>query len=94
MKLLVCTQLRHTPNPHSCGNSGSPATAARLEEAVRQAGLPVVVERSPCMSMCVNGPNVRLLPAGKTWHRVNEKAIDEIVTYCIQQTQPDNRENS
>ncbi|MGJ0533033.1 MAG: (2Fe-2S) ferredoxin domain-containing protein [Methylocystis sp.] len=81
MKLLVCTQLRHPPNPRSCGNSGSRTTAAQLEETIRRAGLPVTVEQSACMSMCINGPNVRLMPAGKTWHRVNEEAIAEVVTF-------------
>jgi len=84
MKLFVCTQLRHPPNPHSCGNSGSHTMAMRLEEAMRQAGLSVAVERTSCMSMCINGPNVRLLPAGKTWHRVDDMAVGEIVAFCKQ----------
>lgn len=81
MKLLVCTQQRHAPNPHSCGNGGSTAIAKHLEDAIRQAGLEVIVERSACMSMCVNGPNIRLLPVGKTWHRVDPQKIDEIVAF-------------
>lgn len=80
-KLFVCTQLRHAPNPHSCGNSGSDEIATRLEQAIRQSGLAVEVERTSCMSMCVNGPNVRLLPTGKNWHRVDAKAVDEIVVF-------------
>jgi len=81
MKLLVCTQLRHAPNPHSCGNGGGVEIAARLETALQQAGLDVVVERSTCMSLCVNGPNVRLLPEGKSWQRVDRQKIDEILAF-------------
>lgn len=81
MKLLVCTHLRRAPNPHSCGNSGSQTTVVQLQEAIRQARLPVTVEQSACMSMCINGPNVRLLPTGKTWHRVDGEAIGEIVAF-------------
>lgn len=81
-KLLVCTQLRHPPNPHSCGNSGSHALIPQLEQALQKAGVSIVVEASACMSMCIKGPNVRLLPAGKTWHQVNDQAVDEIVAFC------------
>ena len=81
MKILVCTQQRHAPNPHSCGNGGGIEIATRLEEAIRQAGLDVVVERSACMSMCVNGPNIRLIPEGKNWHRVDMQKIDGILDF-------------
>lgn len=80
-KLFVCTQLRHAPNPHSCGNSGSNEIATRLEQAIRQSGLAIEVERTACMSMCVKGPNIRLFPAGKNWHQVDVKAVDEIVVF-------------
>ena len=84
MKLLVCTQKRHAPNPHSCGNSGSESLADLLENALLAAGMEFTVERSPCMSMCVNGPNIRLLPEGKNWHRVGTREVDEIVAYLQQ----------
>ena len=81
MKLLVCTQERHAPNPHSCANGGGLSIAIRLEEVIGLAGLEVTVERSSCMSMCVNGPNIRLLPEGKNWHRVDMQKIDEILEF-------------
>lgn len=81
MKLLVCTHQRHAPNPHSCGNGGGNEIASRLEEAIDQAGLDTLVLRSPCMSMCAQGPNVHLLPTGKTWHQVDRRKIDEIVDF-------------
>lgn len=80
-KLIVCTQLRHAPNPHSCGNSGSHEIATRLEQAIRQSGLAVKVERTSCMSMCVKGPNVRLLPAGMNWHEVDVKTVEKIIAF-------------
>ena len=79
MKLLVCTMQRHAPNPHSCGNSGGIALATGLEEAILEAGLDIIVERTACMSMCANGPNIRLLPQGKTWHRMEVQRLDEVI---------------
>lgn len=80
--LLVCVQKRHPPNPHSCGNSGSEALVTKLRHALEKAGVAVEVEASYCMSLCAVGPNVRLLPEGKTWHRMDEGRVDEIVAYC------------
>ncbi len=79
MKLLVCTHKRYAPNPHSCGNSGGLDIAARLEAAIHLAGLNVSVERTACMSKCANGPNVKLLPDGTVWERVDLGTVDEIL---------------
>lgn len=80
MKLLVCTQQRYAPNPHSCG-VGNIELVTMLRQAIRQAGLDVVVEPTSCMSMCANGPNVRLLPEGKNWHHVDLQKTDEIIRF-------------
>jgi (2Fe-2S) ferredoxin len=81
MKLLVCTLRRHAPNPHSCGNGGGSALADRLAAAMHEMALDVAVERVPCMSLCAQGPNVRLLPEGITWNRVDVQRIEEILTF-------------
>lgn len=83
--LLVCIQKRYPPNPHSCGNSGSEALVSTLKQALEEAGAAVKVEASHCMSLCAAGPNVRLLPEGKTWHRVSVGCLGEIVAHCLQQ---------
>jgi (2Fe-2S) ferredoxin len=81
MKILICTNQRHAPNPHSCGNSRSIEMASRLEDGIRQAGLDISVERVACLSMCANGPNISLMPDGKTWQRVDMQKIDEILDF-------------
>lgn len=80
-KLLVCTQLRHAPNPHSCGLVGSHVLAERLEREIRNSRLEITVEQSACMGMCQNGPNVRLLPDGKNWHRVGMQDVGSILDF-------------
>ena len=55
--------------------------ASRLEIAIAQTGLNLTVERIACMSMCVNGPNVRLLPIGKNWHQVDRHKIGDIIDF-------------
>lgn len=55
--------------------------AALLAEAIQQAGLDIIVEQSACLSMCINGPNIRLLPEGKNWQRVDMQKIDEILAF-------------
>jgi len=84
MKLLACTHIRHAPNPHSCGNGGGLEIVTQLADAVRIAGLDVIVEQTACMGMCVNGPTVRLLPDGKNWHRVDMQKIGEILEFVKQ----------
>jgi (2Fe-2S) ferredoxin len=78
-KLLICTQQRHAPNLHSCGNGGGIDVATRLENAIRQAGLDVSIERTTCMSKCASGPNVKLLPEGTVWERVDLQKVNEIL---------------
>jgi len=81
MKLVVCTLQRYAPNPHSCGNSGGLAIAETLERELIDSGLSVPLEHVACFGACLKGPNVRLLPTGKSWHGVNINDAAEIIAY-------------
>ena len=81
MKLVVCTLQRYAPNPHSCGNSGGLAIAEQLARALAADGLKVAVEQIGCFGLCLQGPNVKLLPAAKCWHGVNQDDVADIVAY-------------
>jgi (2Fe-2S) ferredoxin len=72
---------RHAPNPHSCGRVGGLDIAAKLERELAEAGLFVPLERMGCLSKCLTGPNVQLLPEGKNWHEVSIDNVEEIVAY-------------
>ena len=78
MKLVICTQQRHAPNPHSCGNEGGIAIANKLEEIARRNGLNISIKRTPCINKCDNGPFIQLQIEGKHWYRVTIKEIDEL----------------
>ncbi|MGY1488948.1 (2Fe-2S) ferredoxin domain-containing protein [Methylobacillus pratensis] len=84
MKLLVCTKTRPSPNQDSCGHLGGEALFLKLQDALKSAQPPIEVEAVACMGMCSEGPNVHMIPIGKTWHHVNEQDIPEIVDFCKQ----------
>ena len=84
MKLVVCTQQRYAPNPHSCGNSAGLAIAEKLEWEIAKQQLIVPLERKGCLGACLKGPNVQLLPQGKYWHEVNIDDVEKIVAYIKQ----------
>lgn len=46
-----------------------------------EAGLCIPLERVSCLGMCLQGPNVQLLPDGKNWHAVSPGAVEEIVAH-------------
>ena len=81
MKLIVCTLQRYAPNPHSCGNGGGLKIAEKLERELAESGLIVPLVRIGCLGVCLKGPNVQLLPEGKSWHGVNIDDVEEIVGY-------------
>lgn len=83
-KLLVCTMHRSGPGA-SCGEKGGAELARLLAEAVRQRGVGVEVEEVKCLVKCQDGPNLRLLPDGASWSRVDVGDIDAIVS-AIKQT--------
>jgi (2Fe-2S) ferredoxin len=73
-KILVCTNLRANPNNPSCGARGSDVILA----ALRNQNLAIPIEISPCMGMCHEGPNIRLIPNGTVFRTVSTKNLKNI----------------
>ena len=73
-KILVCTNFRANPNHPSCGARGSDAVFVALSNQSWAA----TVEKSPCMGMCHEGPNVRLVPNGAIFHVASEKSLEKL----------------
>jgi (2Fe-2S) ferredoxin len=77
-KLIVCVMQRHPPHA-SCGPSGGVALASMLEAAIAEKGLPISLERKNCLGSCLDGPNVRLFPDGKSWRRATQSDIPDML---------------
>jgi (2Fe-2S) ferredoxin len=78
-KLIVCVMERHPPQS-SCGSSGV-ALASMLEAAIAKSGLSVSLERKKCLGLCLEGPNVRLFPDGKSWRRATPGDIPDMLAF-------------
>lgn len=77
--LLVCVQQRYAPNPVCCTNNGSRELLPLLQEMIAEQGVAVALETSGCMGMCLQGPNLKLLPDGRVWNAVQKTDVAEIV---------------
>lgn len=77
-KLQVCVMTRGGPSS-SCGAKGSLQILHKLTAAVAEQGLLCEVESINCLLYCQHGPNVRLLPDGKIWHKVDDQVCEEIL---------------
>jgi NADH:ubiquinone oxidoreductase subunit E len=70
-KIVVCVNHRANPDQPSCGARGGEAIACTLEQALKDHGLAIPVERFNCLGRCEVGPNMRLVPAGPFYQRLN-----------------------
>lgn len=77
-KLQVCVMHRGGPSA-SCGAKGSQEILHHLRAEVARLELLCEVESINCLLYCQQGPNVRLLPDGKIWHKVNAQLCAQIV---------------
>lgn len=73
-KVLVCANFRANPNHPSCGARGSDKIFTALSELLHD--LPIKVEKSPCMGLCHDGPNVRLAPRGRFFNDVDMQTLE------------------
>jgi (2Fe-2S) ferredoxin len=74
-KILVCTNFRANPNYPSCSRRGSEEVLAALTKQ----SLATAIEKSPCMGMCHEGPNVRFVPNGSIFHAVSTKNLEKLI---------------
>lgn len=52
-----------------------------LAVVVQAENLDVDIEPINCFVKCEQGPNIKLMPEGKFWHRANQQTLQEIVVY-------------
>lgn len=76
-KVLVCTNYRANPNHPSCGARDSDMLFKALNEALHD--MPISTESSPCMGLCHDGPNVRLVPNGKCFNGVSAQELKPLI---------------
>lgn len=79
-KIIVCVNHRANPNQPSCAARGSKEIALRIEQEIARQGLPVELERIDCLGHCEQGPNLRLAPNGRFFHRFDSKDIPQLLS--------------
>jgi NADH:ubiquinone oxidoreductase subunit E len=77
--VIVCINNRFTASRPSCAMGGSEKIADQLEAGLRERGLGVQVERVHCLGECANGPNLRLAPGGRFFHKVKLADVPAIL---------------
>lgn len=78
-KIVVCTNFRANPNHPSCAARGSKQILADLIEIVRENGMEITVDTSPCMGFCDIGPNAHLVPSGPFLHTISPHILLTLV---------------
>lgn len=84
--VVVCINDRLNPTRPSCATRGL-RLADRLEAALAAWEPPVLVERVHCLGECALGPNLRIAPGGRFFHRATPEAIPEILAALKEQIQ-------
>ena len=77
--LLVCVNRRLDSGSPSCVARGSEALADRLEAALAARGLELPLRRIHCFGECARGPNLRLAPGGRFFHRVGPDDVESVL---------------
>ncbi len=78
ISLLVCVNQRNSGL--ACGNRGGDLIAERLARRLQEEGLTeVAIEPIRCLGQCVQGPNVRIAPAGPMFHRVDPEQLEPLL---------------
>lgn len=79
-KIIVCVNYRANPSQPSCAARGSKEIALRIEQEIIEQGLPVELERIDCLGYCAQGPNLRLTPNGRFFHRFDYQDIPQLLS--------------
>ena len=79
VRILVCVNRRLGSVRPSCAEGGGEALLGLIDAALRARGLAIQVERFICFGACDEGPNVRIAPGGRFFHRVGAGDVDAIV---------------
>ncbi len=77
--ILICTNHRANPNQPSCGARGAANIKHKLSDAVSKLGLALEVKEIQCLGECDEGPNLRLIPGGPSFHHVDVNSIPKIL---------------
>ena len=77
-RIIVCTNARPAGQP-SCGAAGAEAIIPALQAALEAAGVSMRVEAATCLGLCSAAPNLRLVPGGAIFNRVDPADLDDIV---------------
>ena len=79
--LALCVNRRLTGTTPSCGGSGAESLVEQLEQAMRQHGITLPLQRSDCLGQCQQGPNLRLAPEGQVLNLHNRIDLDSIIAW-------------
>lgn len=87
VEIMVCVNERFGDRP-SCAGRGS---VRLFEWMVRQAqdeGLPVKITKSVCQNLCVQGPNIRVLPGPEMFRHVKPYDLPTILSRAREKLGP------
>ena len=71
--LTLCVNVRDAPFA-SCGRRGALDLRQALEREIAARGLAIDFQTIRCLGKCEQGPNARLAPANRWFHRITDVA--------------------
>ena len=78
-ELLICVNQRLTGAKPSCAGRNSEALLNAFVVEAQRRGITLNLRRFMCFGMCERGPNIRISPAGRFFHRVTEADVNAII---------------
>lgn len=95
--ILVCVNQRLSSGSASCGARGAEGLAAALEAQFAERKVDIAVRRIYCFGRCAEGPNLRLVPAGRFFRgatpadlpAIVEQVVDDLDALNLCQEEPD-----
>lgn len=76
--LVACVNRRLGPNKPSCAAAGAEVLIEKLERALLEAGLSVLIERRYCLGRCDQGPVIRIA-GGPFFAPFSEQNIPDLI---------------
>ena len=87
VEIMVCVNERFGDRP-SCAGRGSMRMVEFMVRQAQDEGLPIKITKSVCQNLCMQGPNIRVLPGPEMFRRVEMYDLPTILALAREKMGP------